>query len=67
MPPIKRINLARYTNRFRRNQSARDSQTEEERVILNEASRRVHMKQLREMVRCGLRNKSIMDLNHARR
>ena len=44
--------------------SARDSQTQEERVISNEASR-VHMKQLSEMVRSGLRNRSIMDLNHA--
>ena len=44
MPPIKRTNLARYTNRVRRDQSARDSQTQEERVILNVASR-VHMKQ----------------------
>ena len=58
------LNLARYTNRIRWNQSARDSQTQEERVILNEASR-VHLKQLREMVRSGLRNRSIMDLNHA--
>ena len=64
MPPIKRTNLARCTNCVRRNQSTRDSQTQEERVILNEASR-VHMKQLREMLRSGLRNRSIMDLNHA--
>ena len=64
MPPIKRINLTRYTNRVRRNQTARDSQTQVERVILNEECR-VHMKQLREMVRSGLRNRSIMDLNHA--
>ena len=55
MPPIKRTNLARYTNRVRRNQSARGSQTQEERVILKEASR-VYLKQLREMVGSGLRN-----------
>ena len=35
-----------------------------QRVILNESSR-VDMKQLREMVRSGLRNRSIMDVNHA--
>ena len=63
MPPIKRTNLARYTNRVRRNQSARNSQTEKERVILNEDDSL--MKQLREMVRSGLRNRSIMELNHA--
>ena len=40
--------MNQYTNRVRRNQSARDCQTQEQRVILNEASR-VHMKQLCEV------------------
>ena len=48
MPLIKRTNLTRYTNRVRRNESARDSQIQEERVILNEASP-VHLKQLCEV------------------